>query len=439
MLGATHKRDILFSTNPLLLLAKDFLRNPIFFIERLFKTWEVEVEIASESILPIDFQSRSGEETLLWVSRQAVLEGFRPRDLDVSLELDYLRSPRKFDLMIRLIENQNGIDYELFERDKVTFAEERKTTSPSLGYRCTRNVEVVSGRIMLKSNEVLPVSNYRKEISVHGAGFINRVDNEDTCRVIRTHKTHECINQALFVGFSSSWFHFLIECVPRLISIPTVWRNGIPLILPTDAPRQIVTICEVLTSSKVIAIDLLERVHVNEIFVGEELGVIDPLEFKFRKHAIQAAISEIRSKVEVRRDNEVFEKIFLRRPKGLFRPLQNEKKILSGLSTMGFKVISPERLDFQEVLMYMTNARIVVAESGAALTNILFTLPGAKIVELYPGKGPMTFWPELAEIAGAEVRKVMSLPCPIGPKGLARDGVYIPFRKLKRTLEEWAL
>jgi capsular polysaccharide biosynthesis protein len=141
----------------------------------------------------------------------------------------------------------------------------------------------------------------------------------------------------------------------------------------------------------------------------------------------------------VRCDDEVFEKIYLMRPRGLFRPLQNEKRVLSGLTTMGFKVISPERLDFHEVLKYMTNARIIVAESGAALTNILFALPGAKIIELYPGKGPMTFWPELAEIAGAEVRKIMSLPCPIGPRGLARDGIYIPFRKLKRTLEEWAI
>ena len=266
------------------------------------------------------------------------------------------------------------------------------------------------------------------------------VAESDSYRVVRTHKTHEPVEKAIFVGFSSSWFHFLIECLPRLISIPSDLRNETPVILPSSTPKQIVTLCEAITNAKSMSLDIFEKVQVRRLYIGEETGVIDPLEFKFRIHAIRQAISEIRVKFPTQQEDlKIQKKLFIKRPKGLFRPLQNEKKLVTGLIRMGFTVISPERLEFYEVLRYMTNARFIVVESGAAMTNLLFTLPGTKILELYPGKGPMTFWPELASIAGAEVKKIMSIPCPIGPRGISRDGIYIRFRGLKKTIEEWEI
>lgn len=436
MLGKTRTEDVIFNTNSNMLLLKDFLRNPRFFIERLFKTWEIKIEDVSNSSLPIKFEFKKDRDTPIWVSRQAALAGVTPSDLDVSLELDYLRSPRKFELMIRSAVSEYKTKYEMYEQKEFKMATTEDCQSPLLGHKTYENVEIMSGRVITKSDEIIPVSNYRNEISVHHAGYLAKSEGSESYSVLRTYRNGEPLDKAIYVGYSSSWFHFLIECIPRLISIPKELRENTPLILPKDAPRQIVSICESLTKTKTIEVDRLEKILIKEIYLGIETGVVDPLEFEFRKAAIKRAVTEIRTNFTLNHNDEKKTKIYIKRPTGLFRPLQNEKKVISGLSKLGFKVISPEKMEFAEVLTYMTNARIIVAESGAALTNVLFTLPGARIVELYPGKGPMTFWPELAAIADAEVKKVMSIRCPIGPRGIARDGIYVSMRKLKKTIKQ---
>lgn len=437
MLGETKPIDVLFSTNPNILLLKDFLRNPLFFLGRIFKTWEIEIEDVTNSSLPINFEFKNQRNTRIWVSRHAALAGVTPSDLDLSLELDYLRSPRKFELMIRSAENDDENKYDMYCQNEVKMAIKDNSQDPLLGYRSYENVEIISGRVIIRSDEIIPVSNYRNEVTIHHAGYLARRENSESFSVLRTYKNHEPIEKAIYVGYSSSWFHFLIECLPRLISIPNEHREYTPVILPKDVPRQIVSICESLTKVKIIEVERLERIQILQVYLGVETGVTDPLEFSFRKTAIQKAVAEIRTSLILSDDNKNMKKIYMKRPKGLFRPLQNEIRLLSGLTKLGFEVISPENMEFDEVLKCMTNARIIVAESGAALTNVLFTLPGARIIELYPGKGPMTFWPELAAIAGAEVKKVMSIRCPIGPRGIARDGIYVPFKKLKKTIEEW--
>lgn len=436
MLGETKPEEIDFMTNPNVLLLKDFLRNPRYFLERIFKTWEIEIEDIDNSSLPINFEVKNSRNSSIWVSRQAALAGVTPSDLDVSLELDYLRSPRKFELMIRFVTNIGKIKYEMYSQKEFRMAIDECTVSPVLGNKTCENVEVISGRVITRNNEIIPISNYRTEISVHHAGFLARAENPEFYTVLRTYRDREPLDKAIFVGYSSSWFHFLIECLPRLLSIPSEIRQNTPMILPKNAPRQVLTICESLTNTKAIEVDRLEKIQVQKIYLGIEKGVTDPLEFEFRKAAIKRAINELRSNFTVNNEVTNGRKIYIKRPEGLFRPLQNEKKIISNLIKMGFNVVSPEKMEFQEVLACMANARLIVGESGAALTNILFTLPGAKIIELYPGKGPMTFWPELAAIADAEVEKVMSLRCPIGPRGIARDGIYVPLRKLKKTIKQ---
>ena len=248
------------------------------------------------------------------------------------------------------------------------------------------------------------------------------------------------LKSAIFIGYSASWFHFLVECIPRLMEIPEHIRINTSVILPDDAPRQIVEVCEYLTKASVVKINLLESIKVENLIIGAEYGVTDPLEFTFRKQRIQEAVTNLLIDFNSRSNSDsLHNRLFIQRPRRLFRPLQNENRIKKWLGDRNFVCISPEKMSLMDTVKEMSNKKIIVAESGAGITNVLFAQSGAYLVELYPGKGPMNFWPDLVGISGVNVIKVMSKPMPLGPKGLARDGIYIPVRKLRKIVNKLGL
>jgi hypothetical protein len=338
--------------------------------------------------------------------------------------------------MVRTTTNIPKSNYEMYGKNSYQIQKLPERKTPTLENFTLENVQVIAGKLMLNEDKIIPVSNYRQEKSVHAAGFLKK-NSDESYRVIKTvNATNRLFQQGLFVGSSTSWFHFMIECVPRLMSIPEKKRYGVPVILPKDTPQQIVRLCEILTRANPIFVELLEGIQVQEIHIGRESGVIDPLEFSFRKQKIKEAISEIQASVGQSKSPKIFsDKIYVQRPKGLFRPLQNERAIRRMLEKQGFKTVRPEDLPLDEVVNIFSNANLIIAESGAAITNVLFTKPGAGLIELYPGKGPTDFWPELASISKVEVTKVFSVPAPMGPKGVARDGIYISKAKLRREIK----
>jgi hypothetical protein len=435
ILGETLAEDISFSINPFMILLKDFLRHPAFFCLRFVKTWKLQASNSETVSFPVDIQNHEDPSLRLWVSRQAVINGFLPRDLEVSSELSYLRAPYKFYLMVRTMIVPSTHQYELYDNNPYQIQKVPQSGLPTLENLTFENVRIIAGKIILQGNQIIPVSNYRQEKSIHAAGYLKN-NSPESFRILKTiHRVSPATQHGLFVGSSTSWFHFMIECVPRLMTIPKNIRHGTPIILPKDTPKQIVSLCELLTKAPPILVGLMEDIQVERINIGRETGVADPLEFSFRKERIKEAIFEIRTSVAESPGRKNFsEKIYVQRPHGLFRPLQNERSIRKMLEKQGFETVRPEELNLEEVFNIFSNARLIIAESGAAITNVLFAKRGSRLIELYPGKGPMGFWPELGSISEVGVVKVLSVAAPIGLRGVARDGIYISKVKLNREI-----
>ena len=52
------------------------------------------------------------------------------------------------------------------------------------------------------------------------------------------------------------------------------------------------------------------------------------------------------------------------------------------------------------------NAEVVVSESGAALTNILFMSAGANVIEIHPGNDVAGLWGNLAKVVNVNLQVV---------------------------------
>lgn len=81
-----------------------------------------------------------------------------------------------------------------------------------------------------------------------------------------------------------------------------------------------------------------------------------------------------------------YSKIFVSRKtftsKGGYRGLINEDELIAGLTTLGFKVVEPELLKFEDQIRVFASADIVVGLAGAGMFNTIFCKPGTRVISI---------------------------------------------------------
>jgi hypothetical protein len=204
------------------------------------------------------------------------------------------------------------------------------------------------------------------------------------------------IEKANFTGHSNSWFHFIIEYLPCLLKIPPLNRTE-PLILPRGCPEQIKEIIRKIGFTDIFELKPFESIKIDKLTVC--LDYKNPSFSSFKNSEIKWLREEIYSLLNDGEDKSVyaFEKIYLKRNVNLLRDVINREKIEDFLSANNFKVIDPTNLTLDEQFNLMNNAQIVVAESGAAITSLIFSKNKIRLVELRTHrKIDRNFWKEFA-------------------------------------------
>jgi capsular polysaccharide biosynthesis protein len=94
-------------------------------------------------------------------------------------------------------------------------------------------------------------------------------------------------------------------------------------------------------------------------------------------------------------------RVYLTRRVQKKRRMVNERKLEAALIARGFTVIEPEALSITEQVDLFRSVDVVVAPTGAALANVLFMKPGAKLFELQPANYMGIWVRALAHFVGA--------------------------------------
>lgn len=79
-------------------------------------------------------------------------------------------------------------------------------------------------------------------------------------------------------------------------------------------------------------------------------------------------------------------KIFVSRKtftsKGGYRGLVNEDELIASMTMLGFKVVEPELLKFEDQIRIFASADVVVGLAGAAMFNTIFCKPGTSVLSI---------------------------------------------------------
>lgn len=322
----------------------------------------------------------------LWISRNAVLGGIDSEQIDETLEYDFFRRSKSFEIRIWKSQNSpNKLNLKnILNNSKwkvICLKELNRPFSKTIEYREFTNVRIHHGQCVTQDEFLVPLDD-KYMLSNHSWPSINPKRLKNNIVLLNTTRIEE-ISTAIFIGYSKSWFHFIIEFLPRYLEIPKNLRKY-PLILPSGVLPQI---SQMLRSFGFL--NLIETAPFTEIYVSRLLTVTDFRQInsyhpksraddilRLRQHF--SSVSDLGLKFEKGKSR----KIVFARSKQLFRQVENMDELVKQLTKKGYEVINPESLSFIEQVKLMQQCKILVAESGAALTSLLFSQSSISVLEL---------------------------------------------------------
>lgn len=188
---------------------------------------------------------------------------------------------------------------------------------------------------------------------------------------------------------SCNYFHWLAECLPRLLLINQIQEaNDVPLLIDSNIAPQQLDALEIMNQEnrKIIKLENKNCYLVETLYYPSPLSVIhDNLQspIKFNEDILYSpiALDFVRNffltKLKIK-PRDGFRKIYVSRKKASYRKIINESKIEELMVSHGYEIVFPEKLDFTTQLELFSQAKVVIGQSGAGMANLLFVPKNCK-------------------------------------------------------------
>ncbi len=204
----------------------------------------------------------------------------------------------------------------------------------------------------------------------------------------------EVIHGKVAVGLQAgawNYYHWMTEVLPRLGLLQASGIKFDYLYLPLDYSfmRETVNLLGFDASQILQPQDFDFHIQADELIVPSMIyvkGHISPFTIDFlRNRFIPLAEKKI--------DSRIFsKKIFISRRSAKKRKIANEDEVFELFKEYGFVRYDLENLSVLEQVALFNNADIVAGEHGAGFTNIIFSQPATKILEIFQAKKRVMFW-----------------------------------------------
>lgn len=366
------------------------------------------IEVPHSFMLNSPVKLMSSNYSRLWISRSATLAGIQPVGYSRIYEYDFLRERYLDRLLVWGHNRQHSPDLQdilsnpflsILNLKSIDFSEEDRWIQKNLV-----NVEIIGGNVLISDDVFIPTnhrvpkgdSSWPSDYPTffRGSLFMPRPRMAINIPV------------AMFAGHSHSWFHFIVEFVPALNRIPFDLRDT-PIVIPEGSPKQILDLYRLLGFKEVIALKPWECAKVSNLSVTLDLRQIPFTDFSSNGMDLLGT-QRILAKLCPQRDSSALSrKIYLKRDSNLLRGLVNQSEIDHYLEDQGFDLVYPGRLSLMEQISLMSEASTIVAESGAALTSLIFATHELRVIELQPySRNIEDLWMNFSTTLGHNFSKV---------------------------------
>ena len=185
-----------------------------------------------------------------------------------------------------------------------------------------------------------------------------------------------------------SYYHWFIDCLPRLAFLEGETWAGRPLVVvaPADLP-------EFALQTLVLFQNKFHNVEVEFISKGETweipdllvptctsrhwAGCLHPQAARFVRELVLDGFG-------IDLDASAGRRLFVSRRQARNRRIRNEAAFELALSELGFESVVLEQYPLIDQMRLMASASIIISPHGGGLTNTLFCPPGTVVVEMFP-------------------------------------------------------
>lgn len=269
-----------------------------------------------------------------------------------------------------------------------------------------------------------------------------------------SHKQSDFIERGILISCThdNNYFHWMVESLPMLLFMMDNSENysNYPLLIPSNLhSNYIYALQTVIDLNKIEVIKLKPNVmyKIKEIIIPSDLSrILD----RYAGHMDYSTdivlnpwyILKLRKYFLVR-NNKPYRKLYLTRHSGTYRRLLNEQEIETYLVQHGFEIVDLAGVTFEFQQQLFSQAKLVIAPTGATMTNMLLSPPGCSYVVLYSNhefcqnayldNKKCTLWDQLAQICSINLHQIN------GSRAYKRNDVhddfYIPIKLIKDYLE----
>ena len=194
-------------------------------------------------------------------------------------------------------------------------------------------------------------------------------------------------------GSGNNYFHFIFDIIPKIYISQKKIKDKIRFYYVSRPQKWQIKIFKILGVSKKKLIDSSKYKHIS----SDKIICIDHPWYK--KGYIQNEVKKIPKwviliniKIFLKKSKKFnsFKKVFLDRSTSKFNhcKISNQSSLDIWLKKNSFGIYTPEKLSQEKQIYLFKNASIILGAHGAALTNIIFCKPGAKVIEIIPADHP---------------------------------------------------
>ncbi|AJI53681.1 glycosyltransferase family 61 protein [Francisella philomiragia] len=273
-------------------------------------------------------------------------------------------------------------------------------------------------------------------------------------RDVNKEKVDDKVYICLLDEFAFNYYHFIVEVMPRFLNILNTLKqseifdiNNYTVLVDSRLPQQCISILKIVARSSNINIYRLEQrqeLFCRKVVYGFPLSyflensknppnmardiVIDEEALMGVKDAILKSVNVEPFKVFGNK------KIYLQRI-SQFRKIVNVNELELLLHRKGFEFVNTGAMTIEEQISLMQHADIIVAPSGASLTNIIFMRPNTKVINIYPSTQATNYniFQQLASVANVDL--VHFLTKPVGDSTALHSDAIVDVNSLESYLD----
>ncbi|HYH95858.1 glycosyltransferase family 61 protein [Hyalangium sp.] len=288
------------------------------------------------------------------------------------------------------------------------------------------NVNVVGGtRLILSSDNVL-LHDELAQITYGDYGIKTPVHVPFVEKGSAILRAHQRVNDRIEAGVliscdhDNNYFHWLVECLPKLVFLNTRPEfDGLPLLIGQNLHPNLIHALEVINQGQrpVIRLKDGELYQVRRLILPSDLcRILDRYEGMpvGETDAVLAPswvrrTAQLLGSVRAAPARAPWRKLYLTRRNAGYRKVRNEHELELMFIEQGFEVVSLEGASFDSQVALFRQASLIVAPTGAALTNLMFCQPGTRVIVLSSNHEGSNFYifSQLAQVMGLRLEYVV--------------------------------